>query len=69
MRSIEDWNRDEPSPFRAVWLGHVPLRNLLPNALVWPCAAEVLAIFLDYPMKLPVLDNGQMIRAFSPDAL
>ncbi|MGA2112629.1 MAG: hypothetical protein ABSG98_10860 [Anaerolineales bacterium] len=69
MQSVEDWNRDEPSPFRAVWVGHVPLRNLLPNALVGSCAIEVFDVFLDHYMKLAVPDKQDVIEAFSRDAL
>jgi hypothetical protein len=30
--------------------GGVPLRNPLPNPLVWPCSVEVFDVFLDYPL-------------------
>ena len=69
VQSIEDRNRDEPSAPRPSWLRPDPLRNLLSNPLVWPCAVEVFYIFLDYPMKLPVPDHEQVIEAFSPRAL
>ena len=69
VQSIEDGNRDEPSAPRPGWLRPDPLRNLLSNPLVWPCAVEVFDIFLDYPMKLPVPDHEQVIEAFSPHAL
>ena len=41
MQFIGDWNRDEPSPSRAAWLGHDPLRTPLPNPLVWTCSVEM----------------------------
>jgi hypothetical protein len=35
---------------------------------VWPCSVEVFDVFLDYAMKVPVPDNQQVIKAFSPQA-
>jgi hypothetical protein len=66
MQSIEDGDRDEPSSPGPAW--HGPLRNPLRNSLVWPCPVEVFDVFLDYPMKLPVSDNQQVIKAFSSHA-
>ena len=68
MQSIEDGNRDEPSSPRPGWPGHDPLRNPLPNPLVWPYSIEGSDIFFDYLMKLPVPDKHQVIKAFSPQA-
>ena len=68
VQSIEDRNGDEaPSP-RPGWLRHDPLRNPLPNPLVWPCSVVVFDVFLDHPMKLPVPDKQDVIGAFSPHA-
>lgn len=68
-QSNEDWNRDEPSPSLAVWLRHDSPKNPLPDPLVWTCLIEVFDMFLDYRMKLAVVDNEQVIDAFSPHAL
>jgi hypothetical protein len=35
---------------------------------VWPCSVEVFDVFLDYPMKVPVPENQDVIEAFSPRA-
>jgi len=68
VQSIEDGNGDEPSSPRPGWLGHDPLRNPLSNPPVWPCSVEVFDVFLDYPMKLPVPENQDVIEVFSPRA-
>jgi hypothetical protein len=68
VQSIEDGNREEPSAPRPGWLRPDPLRNLVPNPLVWLRRVEVADVFLDYPMKVPVPDNQQVIEAFSPQA-
>ena len=68
VQSIQDGNGDEPSLPRPGWLGPDPLRNPLPNPLVWPCAVEVFDVFLDHAVKLPFPDNQEVIEAFSPHA-
>ncbi len=69
MQSIEDGHCDEASALQPGWLRVDPLRYLLPNPLARPSAVEVFGMFLDYPMKLPVSDNQQVIEAFFPQAL
>jgi len=55
--SIEDGNRDEPTAPRPGWLRPDPLRNLLPNLMVWPSAVEVIDLFLDYMGKIVLVGN------------
>jgi len=50
------------------WQGNGPPWNPLPNLPVWSWSVEVLDVFLDHTMKLPVPDNQQVIEAFSPQA-
>ena len=68
VQSIQDGNGDEPSSPRPGWLGHDPLRNPLRNPLVWPRSVEVFDVFLDHAMKLPVPEDQDVIKGFSPQA-
>ena len=48
------------------WQGNGPPWNPLPNLPVWSWSVEVLDVFLDHTMKLPVPDNQQNIGPLSP---
>jgi hypothetical protein len=43
------------------------LRNLLLDALVRSCLVKVVDIGIENPLELPLMENEQMIEAFSPD--